>query len=210
MRPIALVVTLILLLIPAPGFADQFEVRLYGVPVGNLHVSQTLKNGRYSASAQFRTKGLVGALRKVAFEMKARGDMKNGAFRALHYSEDMNTGERESRETVAFKKGGARMDPLTALLVGLEPRTFDTGCKVNQVVFDGKRTHRFTLSTKMKSPQRLICKGQFVRLKGYSPAQLRQLKAYDFTAQYEREGESYVFISGRARTLHGPVTIVRQ
>lgn len=207
---IATLVAPYLAFMPMEGAASTFEVRLLGLPVGDLSVTERRAGGQYDASARFHTKGLAGALRKVGFDMKARGAVKDGVYDARHYSEDMNTGERESHETVTFGKDGPRMDPMTALLVGLAARAPGDGCAVHQIVFDGKRTHLFTLTTQSETPEKLICRGQFIRKKGYSPAQLKQLSAYEFSAEYERIGNRYIFMRGRARTLHGPVTIVRQ
>lgn len=201
-------------LVTAPLRAEpqthQFEVRLFGFPVGALGLTEQQGAKGYSASAEFRTKGLAGALRKVGFVMQTRGRVVNGRLDPRRYSENVNTGERQSSGTTVFTPQDKRIDPLTALLIGVAARGPKEGCAENVLVFDGKRTHRFTMQTTTKTPERLVCRGAFMREKGYSPAQLKQLKGYQFTAIYEKRDSGYTFSQGKASTLHGPVTIHRQ
>lgn len=213
-----LTVSLLLFLLLAGGTAPAqaapstkvYEVRLFGFPIGALGLTEQQGEAGYSATAHFTTKGLAGALRKVGFVMETRGRVVKGQLDPRRYRENVNTGERKSAGTTVFTPEDRRIDPLTALMIGAATRGPSEGCAEDVLVFDGKRTHRFAMQTKSKTAERLTCTGTFMRVKGYSPAQMEQLKGYSFTAVYENRESGYVFTYGKASTLHGPVTIHRQ
>ena len=80
---------------------------ILGVKVGDLAMAGSVSNTKYAVSAQFVTSGLVGAVAGVRFLMQATGTRKGDTFLPRSYSEDMDTGKRESRVALRWSGGVA-------------------------------------------------------------------------------------------------------
>jgi len=197
---------------PAAAETQTFQVRLAGLPVGELVLAVNENGQAYAASGLLRTTGLVGLLAKVRFEMRARGrGQLPDPVAVTSYSEDLDTGYRASQVNLAFGGGDRRVDPLTAILAGLVDRAPGTGCHFDRATWDGVRSMRVTIGAGGAADgNALVCSGVAIRLSGYSAEEMAEAVRFPFTVRFADAGDALQATRADIRTIHGPVTLVRR
>ena len=233
------ILSLMVLLVFAPvavaqdSLAQQFTVTLRGIKIGVATLNGSLSQGRYSGASQFASTGLIGQLGKVAFVMKATGNRSGAQFLPLLYSEEVQTGRRNSTAELRYSGGvpsltggklgadnaptldpatqGGTLDPLTPLLMIARPQPPEEICRLDRHVFDGARRTRLVLAPGPDSADGPTCTGRLDRLAGYSPEQMAERRSFDFTVQYGPASNGMVQVDRiTANSLFGPVTLTRR
>lgn len=206
-----------------------FDVVFKGIKVGVLELSGQSSVTRYKAKASLRTTGLIAALKSVRFDLSSRGRILGDRLAPLHYAEDVETGRRSSSVEITYKNGipvqtgGSigeervtvpldpvrqtdTVDPMTALFILLRDQQNLQFCNRSQPIFDGARRTRMRL--KRADPK--TCKGQFERLAGYTPKQLRERPRVDFEVIYRDSGQILQASEVTVRSKRGTVKIIRR
>ncbi len=234
MRSLALAIGLCLLpaSLAARDTVGTYAVRALGVTVGQLQVSGRVTDSAFAVTAQFTTSGLVGAVKGIRFVMESRGARRGDRFIPSRYSEDMDTGSRESRVQLVWKGGVARasgsevgepgpyavtdaqqrgaVDPLTAMFMVLRDQPRDGLCRMSQRIYDGERLTEIALTGRSEDGDTVTCTGLYRRVAGYSPQKLAEKARFPLTVTYAPEGDLMQMVSVRADTTYGPATIVRR
>lgn len=186
------VVLLALLATPAAA-ADQssmrFEVRLLGLKAGIIEIAANVTASAYAARTQFRTAGVVGALKQVRADVSVQGRVAGDTLKPQSYSEAIDDGSRVTNVKVRFAPGQPRLisgdtgssappadtsklanaiDPLTLLYVALRDQPRDEVCRFEADVFDGHRHARITLKNRTPAGEAITCNGSYRRVSGYS------------------------------------------
>lgn len=196
--------------LPAAAQTQRFQIRLAGLPVGELVLAINSDGRAYAASGLMRTTGLVGLLARVRFEMRARGAGSLPEVAARSYSEDVDTGFRMSQVNLTFASGDRRIDPLTAILAGLADRPPGAGCGFDRATWDGVRSMRVQIGPGSAEDAPLACAGVATRVSGYTADEMADAVRFPFTVVFaEAEGE-LVAMRADIRTIHGPVSLVRR
>jgi len=200
-----------LLLLAAPAAADtaRFQVRLAGLPVGEMVVAENSDGHVYAARSVFQTTGLAGLLAKVRFEMSARGAGALPNVSARHYSEDLDTGYRASAVAIDFASGDRRIDPLTAILAALADRGPQVGCQFDRKTWDGVRSMHVEIAGTAGAGG-FTCSGMLTRVAGYSAEDMSEARSFPFSVRFEPQGGMMVAVRADVRTIHGPVALVRR
>lgn len=199
----------------------RYAVRLLGVKVGEIAVNGALDARRYTASAQLRTTGLAGALKRVHFLLSASGSHDGRRLVPERYSEEMDTGRRQSQASLQFSDGVARasggampeagaVDPLTVLLMVLRDQPRDGLCQLRQRVFDGARLSELVLMQRRAEGGSVVCEGRFRRLAGYSAEEMAERQQFPLRVTYAPEGGAMRAVRARVETIYGPVGLVRR
>ncbi|WP_422033148.1 DUF3108 domain-containing protein [Roseovarius sp.] len=188
-----LIVGFLALLAGAAQAADQssmrFEVRLLGLKAGMIEIAANVTDRAYAARTQFRTAGVVGALKQVRADVSVQGRVAGGALKPQTYSEAIDDGSRVTNVKVQFAPGKPRLlsgdtgssappadtsnltnaiDPLTLLYVALRDQPRAEVCRFEADVFDGHRHARITLTGRQPSGDIITCNGSYRRVSGYS------------------------------------------
>ncbi|MCL6285117.1 DUF3108 domain-containing protein [Ruegeria sp. 2012CJ41-6] len=228
----------VLLLLCLPGLVaaqqteGQYDVRALGAKVGDLALSGTVKGSRYAVASRFETTGLVNALSGVWFQLKSNGRVQGNTFQPRNYTEEMNTGRRQSKERLTYSGGVARrgdpdtgrksryavtdaeqkgaLDPLTALFAVMRDQPAEGLCDLTQRVFDGKRLTELAMTRRTEAGPLITCHGIFRRVGGYSPEDLKRKRNFEVTVTYAPAGELMRLVEVRADTLFGPATVLRR
>ncbi len=202
----------------------RFAVRLLGVKVGEIAFNGALDARRYTASAQLRTTGLAGALKQVHFLLSASGLRDGPRFAPERYSEEMDTGRRQSQASLRFAGGVARVsggavpaaqhrgavDPLTVLLLVLRDQPRDGLCQLRQRVFDGERLSELVLLERRAEGDDVVCEGRFRRLAGYSPEEMAERQQFPLRVTYAPEVGAMRAVRARVETIYGSVDLIRR
>lgn len=238
------VLVFVFLCLAAPAAAGQtggaFAVRALGVKVGDFSLTGSVSAGKYTASAQFVTTGLIGAVASVHFLLSATGTRSGSRFAPQHYAEQMDTGERRSRARLTYSGGVARstgaqtgdrstgaqtgggphavsdaqqqgaVDPLTAMFVVLRDQPREGLCRTRQTIFDGERLSRIVLTTRSEAGGEVTCTGLFRRLAGFAPDVMRKHRQFALRVTYAPAGSVMRAMRMRAETIYGPATLVRR
>ncbi|MCV6584586.1 MAG: DUF3108 domain-containing protein [Marinibacterium sp.] len=211
---------------------ERYVVRALGVKVGEMALGGNENGSTYKVVSEFTTTGLAGAVAGVRFVLNAQGRIRDGRFLPQSYSEDMDTGERESRARLTYRNGVARAsgpdvdanrarkvsdeqqrgaaDPLTALYRVFRSQPESELCGFTQKIFDGDRLTQFSFGAPQRDGDRVVCRGEFRRLAGYKPEDLAK-GPFALTARYDAAGDGRMRLQQlRADTIYGPATVTRK
>ena len=231
-----LVAAVLLGLNAGPGLAQttsgQFSVHALGVKVGDLAIAGSVGSEQYTISAQFVTSGLAAAVAGVRFVMKSSGTTDGTKFSPRAYSEDMDTGKRESRVALRWSSGVASasgsqvgdrgpytvtraqqrgaVDPLTAIYMVVRDQPTDAICNMRQRIYDGERLTEIVLTNRSERSGKILCSGVFRRVAGYSPEDLRERGQFGLKVTYEPAGDVVRATRVQADTIYGKARLQRR
>jgi hypothetical protein len=194
----------------AESLNSTFAVRLYGAPVGRMVIAANVDGSTYAATGEFRTTGLIGLLARVRFTMHARGVGALPDLSTRSYSEDLDTGYRQSAISFSFAASDPRVDPLTALIATIADRPISIGCAYDGRTFDGERSMRISIRKASDEADRTVCAGQLTRLQGYTDAELAEARGFAFSVEFRHADDLLVVEQAAVRTIHGHVSLVRR
>lgn len=187
-----------------------FQVRLSGLPVGQMVLTDSRSSSGYDVKSTFRTTGVAGIVAKVRYVMRAKGSGEMPNLNPRSYAEDMHTGYRSSNVNLTFASSDARIDPMSAFYLALGSRPVAAGCSASAKTWDGTREMKVQLAPASKTSDRLICNGSATRLSGYTAKELAKARRFPLTVTYDRRGETWVPTRLTVTTIHGPVTLIRR
>lgn len=231
-----LILTLGLSILAGAGAAQEsvgrYSAHALGVKVGDMTLSGKVTDSQYGVSGKFVTSGLAAAVAGVRFDMTSSGSRKGGRFIPKSYSEDVNTGKRESRVKLRWSGGVAKasgsaigdrgpyavtasqqkgaVDPLTAMFMVLRDQPAEGVCNIRQKIYDGERLTEVVLNKKSGSGDKITCKGVFRRVAGYSPEDLSERSSFPLTVNYEKAGALMRATRFTAETIYGKAQIRRR
>lgn len=236
MKQFGLVAAFAALISAGAGEAQQtsgnFAAQALGFKVGDLALNGSVAGGKYTVSAQFVTSGLVATVAGLRFVMKSTGSVRDGRFTPRSYSEDMDTGKRQSRVALRWSGGVAKatgseigdrgpyavtasqqrgaVDPLTAMFQVVRAQPDATLCKLRQRIYDGERLTEIVLDKRSESGGNITCRGVFRRVAGYSPEDLRERSQFPLTVIYGPSGDLMQATRVEAQTIYGKARLVRR
>ncbi|KZY40878.1 hypothetical protein A3731_12485 [Roseovarius sp. HI0049] len=203
----------LLVLLAMPAQADpssmRFEVRLLGLKAGVIEIGANVTDSAYAARTQFRTAGVVGALKQVRADVSVQGRVAGGALKPRTYTEAIDDGSRVTNVKVQFSPGRPRLisgdtgssappadtstltdaiDPLTLLYVALRDQPRDEVCRFEADVFDGHRHAVISLKGRRSDGSNITCNGSYRRVAGYSDSE-REKRNVSITVTYVPAGE---------------------
>jgi hypothetical protein len=215
--------------------AAEFSVVVKGITAGTLSYSGVQDGAGYAVQGRLSTSGLAAFLRQFRYDAKARGSLSQGRYIPSSYTENADTGQRQSEATMGYAGGvpqvkvykparkprsydldpasqGGTVDPLTAMYATL--RDVDAGqeCKVSLKMFDGRRASRLTLGKPRAEGEQVICTGEYRRIGGFPPEDMAEKTSFAFTLTYAPapvEGRMQV-VEVAMDTLFGRARMVRE
>lgn len=219
----------------APALAQQqwsavYDVKLLGAKVGEMSVAGNETGNSYSARSRFATVGAVGALKRVRFDLTAKGRKTGHRFAPQSYNENIDDGWRISKMNVGFPGGVPKLlsgtsgssappadtsrlrgalDPLTALYAALRDQETGALCRLDADIFDGHRHARFGLTGRTAEGETVTCHGEYRRIAGYSSSGKRKQR-YRVAVQYEPHGALMRATEVRVQTMYGNVLLHRR
>lgn len=218
--------------VQAEETSARFSVRALGVKVGEFVMNGAVTQSRYTVASQFTTTGVIGSVSSVRFVLRATGRRSGADFRPQRYSEEMDTGQRQSRGELTYAGGvatasGTRagdpgpyavtraqqrgaVDPLTGMFMVLRDQPRAGLCAVNQRLFDGERLTEIVMTGRSENGSEVTCTGVFRRLAGYAPDDLRRNSRFAVSVTYVPSGDLMQATRLQAQTVYGPATILRR
>ncbi|MFN7269001.1 MAG: DUF3108 domain-containing protein, partial [Cereibacter sp.] len=82
-----------------------FDLSIRGIRVGTLSFSGEAAGGRYAVSGRLESTGLAGLVRRVRYDGQAEGSLRQGRFTPARYSEQADTGRRQSQSVMEYRRG---------------------------------------------------------------------------------------------------------
>ncbi len=208
---------------------QTWDVRAFGIKVGELNLNVRETPHSYAGSGRFQTTGLAGVLRRIRFSVSAQGQLQSSELRPRTYKGSINTGRRISETTLAFegdlprKVAGAQapkqpiaqadlrgaLDPMSMMWTTLRDQTDATLCQIEQTQFDGTRLVRITLKDRTSTSDQVTCAGTYDRIGGYSSEELAEMTTSPVSITYRREGTVWRAVGLAMTTRHGKATMLR-
>jgi len=181
-----------------------FDLSIRGIRAGTLSFSGQATGGRYAVSGRLESAGLVGMVRQVRYDGQAEGSLRQGRFTPARYSEQADTGRRQSESVMEYRRGvpqvkvynpprklgtdgidpatqGGTVDPLTALFATLRDVAPGTECNQTLTMFDGKRRSQLVLGAASAVEGGIACPGEYRRLAGFSADDMAEKTRFPFT-----------------------------
>lgn len=227
-----------LLLMALPAQAQdsvlRFEARWGLFRVADITLTLRDDDSGYDARGIVTSSGLVALFRDVRLDMHAVGRRENGVLRPTRYRENNDTGRRQSRVDLRFRRGvpeviegGAEapaqpwhldpalqtgtVDSMTALFRLMAPTPDDAPCGWSLATFDGARRSSLTLGPPRAAGTGVACDGAHTRLAGYAPEELEDQTVFPFTVWFERDAQGHwQLIRAQSQTFYGRVRIERR
>jgi hypothetical protein len=199
---------MLLVLSVAPARADDpvvFDFSVRGIRAGTLSFSGQASNGGYAVTGRLESAGLVNLVRRIRYDGRAEGSLRDGRFTPRRYKERADTGRRQSEAVMEYRRGvpqvkvynpprapgsdsgldpakqGGTVDPLTAMFATL--RDVPQGQECNRVLtlFDGKRRSRLSLGAPQPADGGIACTGEYRRLDGFSGKDMAEGTRFPFS-----------------------------
>ena len=219
-----------------PARAEQvtFDLVLMGLTAGQLTYDGSVTGGDYAVSGRLKTTGLAALLKQVRYDATARGRLSGGTFTPSAYTEDANTGKRQSRSVMKYRRGvpqvteyqparkprsydvdpatqGGTVDPLTALFATLADVAPGKECQVRLRLFDGRRASQLTTGGRKQAGGKVTCTGEYRRVAGFSPDEMAERVSFPFTLTYAPQANGTMRVTEVAmQTIYGRGRLVRR
>lgn len=215
-RRVATASLLVALSFPVTGTsaaADQqdsavFDLNLRGIRAGTLAVSGAIQGTSYAASGKLQSTGILAAIKKISYDAKVSGSIRNDRYTPRTYEENADTGSRQSQAVMEYQGGvpqvkvynpprkerdqdidpatqGGTVDPMTAAYATLRDVPEAEACKLNLTLFDGKRRSQVRLSDPVMEGDRVTCAGEYRRLEGFSAEDMAEKTSFPFRLIYQ-------------------------
>ena len=231
-RLLALFILWPTMLLAEDSLTARFDVRFGPLRVAEIVIAMTETDSAYAAAGRVTGAGLAGAFGNIHFDMAAEGRRDGARLLPLIYREDVNTGRRASRVTLAYEDGqpvivsalpvrAARdwdidpadqtdtIDPMSALYRLARPRPLAPLCGWSVAVFDGRRRSSLTLDAAEGTGDSVVCEGRYTRRAGFPPEAMAERRVFPFTAEYSRGPDGDWRLTRMvAQTLYGRVRII--
>lgn len=208
-RPLALAAAL---LTPLPAAAEGessgvFDFYLRGIRAASLSFAGAENGNGYAASGRLQSSGILALVRKMHYEAKSAGTVRNGRLVPSRYEEDADTGKRQSQSVMEYRGGvpqvrkyspprdpnprdvkaetqGGTIDPMAAIYIGLRDVARDKACNFDSYMFDGRRRSRVTLGEPTATGEAIRCKGEYRRIAGFSESEMAEKVSFPFELVY--------------------------
>ena len=226
---------LVLWMLAAPVASQEktailYDVHLIGAKIGEVTIAGNQANGNYAARSQFRTTGVVKALKDMRGDVSVKGRVTGQDHTPGNYSETINDGKRFTDVKVRFEgkapklisgdpdsraapaeTSGLRdaLDPLTALYLILRDQPREALCKFRREIYDGHRHARLSLGSPRARNDRVTCAGEYRRLSGYTASEKKE-RRIPFTVLYEAKAGAMLATRVDIQTKYGKAVLLRR
>ncbi|MCQ0093652.1 DUF3108 domain-containing protein [Roseovarius sp. M141] len=219
---------------PAAEARSSYDVRLLGLPVGQLRLAAREDGAAYAVSSTFATTGLARIV-DASFRLSAQGRITAGGLAPSRYDEQIDTGDRRSTAQLSYASGVPRItggtvaakvaedpdaldpraqkgsvDPLTALYGVLRGRPAKGICRYSVIVFDGARRAALVMSGRRDAGDLVTCTGAYTRLAGFSASEMKRQSVYSFSITYAPAGGVMQPQSLSVRSGYGTAELTRK
>lgn len=228
------------LLVSAAGAASAaeermaFDIRIGGIKAGELEIAGRIENGRYSLAGRLQSTGLVAAIRKVRYDVRARGTFRDGTFMPRRYTEITYSGNRNSEAEMLYRSGvpqgktytparkpdaqdvdpatqGGTLDPLSAMFAVLRARDADRACEISIRTFDGEKAARVGMERIATAEDEIICQGAYVRVAGFDAEEMADRRVFPFRLSLSPGSDGLWRVSSlELQSLYGRAQLVRR
>ncbi len=208
-----------------------FDVRFRGLTVAEIRVAARETDTAYAVAGRVEATGLVAVFARVRLHLAAQGHRAGPAHVPVAYSEDIDTGQRQSQVSLSWAgpiatvleqspppgpghvspdDAAGAIDPLTALWRIMRSRPQTPTCDEAMSVYDGVRQSELRLFAPVASDRGMTCSGQYSRVAGFTPDEMNERRHFPFTAHYSRTDSGWLLTEVQTASLLGPIRIVRR
>lgn len=186
----------------------SYDLSIRGITVGRLVLAAEENATRYSVAARITNTGLTRVIRRFSYQGQAQGRIVQGALRPELYTERADTGKRSSEVEIRYRGGvpdvvrytspkaagadapspesqGGTVDPLTGVYALLRDVPAAEACRLNALLFDGRRQSRIAMQLARTEEGLPVCTGRYERLRGFTAEEVARHAAFDFTLFYQ-------------------------
>lgn len=219
-----------------PACADQlaFDLLFPGKIAGRLDLDVQSGADNYDVRAQLRSDPPFGATAPLIYSAASSGRITDRGPVPVRFSAVLSSGRRQSDSAVDFAASlprvardlpalppapgdvnpdliGGATDPVTALFIILRDQPISEVCTLKAYLFDGRRLSQVVLFQPQIADGEVACRGEYRRLKGFSPDEMTERQRFAFSLIYRAAGPGLVRLAeARGETLYGPARLKRR
>lgn len=211
-----------------------FDIYLRGLKAAQLAFNAIEDGGRYSAAARMQSSGVMGWIRTITYEAKAQGTHGGGTLTPQLYHEERNTDGRIRTARMEYRAGvpqgriltpprppraddvdpatqGGTWDVMTAIYAVFRDKTRDQVCRLDEVLYDGRRVARLRLGSAEVDGQTIACDAEYLRVAGFSADDMAERTSFPFRLTYEQNGNGQWHVTHvTMETAYGSGRMVRR
>lgn len=211
-----------------------YDASLRGIRAATVTLTGQQSASAYSARMAIETTGLGATIRRVRFTAEAQGAVRSGRYAPSRYSEDADTGKRQSTSILEYRRGvptvvayrsendhrpqtvdpatqGGTLDPMTSLWAVMRDASATSACTAAVVTFDGRRRSQTVLSNPQRVGDTVTCTGEYRRLEGFSDKDMAEKARFPFTLSYTAQPDGHLRVTEVAiDTLYGKALLKRR
>ncbi|MFO1173745.1 MAG: DUF3108 domain-containing protein [Paracoccaceae bacterium] len=222
---------------PAAGIRTDagFSISIHGFTAARLDLRGWSDDQTYDVAGTLASAGLLGWVKHIRYDATARGRIVAAGPVPSRYTENADTGKRQSQAVMAYRGGvpqvksynpprpprvedidpatqGGTVDPLTALYMVLRDMPAAQACNLHLTLFDGRRRSQVVLGPPATDDQgRIACDGEYRRLQGFTPEDMAEKSRFPFRLTYEDAGGGLVHVTEISMdTLYGKGRMIRR
>jgi Protein of unknown function (DUF3108) len=217
--------------LPAAAGVAVFDLRIAGVPAGQMSIDLDHADGSYQAASTITATGLVGLLTGYAFDGRATGTLRpDGSVVPARFVATSSSPRADRKTQILFEDGtpvevsvvpprdstpdpasqAGTLDPVSAGFVLLRENAPEKLCNTTIDLFDGSRRSRIRLGAVTPRDGVLICRGTFARIEGEALTSADG-REFPFELQFRMNGDGLAAIHRiEAPTKFGMAVIERR
>lgn len=194
------------------AYGDRFDIYFGGIRAGQLDIAMHFQDGKYTATSELRSAGVVGFFYDAFYQAEAEG--REATASRLHptvfAAKSKFDGDKQD-VTIRFGPSGPRkveaepaykpkpyeidptaqhgaIDPLSAAVALLTPARPDEICDSKVTVFDGRHRIDITLDKPEALPEQkqIRCQATFTRVAGFKPKAMRKQTDFPFRVYFDK------------------------
>lgn len=214
--------------------AASFNVEIRGITVGQLSFSAVENDRHYAVSGTLRSSGLAGMVRKMRYDATVSGTRNGGRLAPVRYEQTGGQGKRHTEEIVTWSNGLPRIekrepprheganvadparqkgtvDTLTTIYATLRDVPRGQECRTDVIIYDGRYRMQLRLTPPRTQGATITCNGEYVRLAGFSAAEMAERTRFPFTVHYAPLGADQMRVTQVVMdSLYGAARLVRR
>ena len=212
----------------------RYDVRIAGFPIGQVNYDVKVTGRKYELQGFLGSTGFFGSFINTRYSGAVIGSLGKNRLAPRIFRGRFERGRQYATVDIEFagnrpvkvERFPARpaqpydidqrsvsdvIDPISALYFLMRDRPQKGLCQQNFMIFEGNRTARIVVQDDPGSEDGLTCLGAYIRVGGFTDAQLEDRKSFPFRLHYvPTQSGNFTVARFVATTIFGKATAVRR
>jgi len=212
----------------------RYDVRIAGFPIGQVNYDVKVTGSKYELQGFLGSTGFFGSFINTRYSGAVIGSLTRSTLKPRIFRGRFERGRQFATVDIEFagnrpvkvtrfparpaqpydidpKSVSGVIDPISALYFLMRDRPAKALCKQDFMIFEGNRTARIIVQDDPKSEDGMTCLGAYIRVGGFTDAQLEDRTQFPFRLYYvPTQSGNFTVSRFVATTIFGNATAVRR